>query len=120
YMRSGAPLWRRPHTAASTKPEVAMERRRSVGWAVRFCVAVTLMAAAPAAAQQAAPVSPLFGPPNTASAMRLAPILPPPSPTPAEKLPLDKLKVAKGFKGEIYMSGVGDVRSMSECDKGTR
>jgi len=96
-----------------------MERRRSVGWAVRFCVAVTLMAAAPAAAQQAAPVSPLFGRPNTEGAMRLAPILPPPSPTPAEKLPLDKLKVAKGFKVEIYMSGVGDARSMSQGDKGT-
>jgi glucose/arabinose dehydrogenase len=51
--------------------------------------------------------------------MRLAPIPPPSAPTAVDKLPVDKLKVIKGFKIEVYMSGIGDARSLRQGDKGT-
>ena len=98
---------------------------------------LSLVAAWPAAAQQpatptpampapaapaAAPVppgSPLYGRPETAEAMKLAPIAPPPIPTPADKLPVTKLKVPNGFKIELYMAGVDNARALRIGDKGT-
>src|SRR5215210_4971860 len=50
--------------------------------------------------------------------MQLAPIVPPAAPTAADKLPVDRLKLPKGFKIEVYKSGVGDARSLREGDKG--
>jgi hypothetical protein len=55
-------------------------------------------AAAPAAQPPPAPGSALYGRPETPGAMRLAPITPPPLPTPADKLPVAKLKAPPGFK----------------------
>lgn len=76
--------------------------------------------AAPAAAQPALPPgSPLIGRPNTESAMKLAPVAPPPIPMAADKLPVPKLKVPKGFKLEVYASGLTNARSMRVGDKGT-
>ena len=49
----------------------------------------------------------------------LAPIAPPPIATAADKLPVDKLKVAKGFKIEVYASGIANARSLRLGDKGT-
>ncbi|MDB5599869.1 MAG: sorbosone dehydrogenase [Xanthobacteraceae bacterium] len=76
-------------------------------------------APAPAAAPAIPPGSPLFGRPNSESAAKLAPVAPPPIPTAAEKLPLDKLKVPAGFKVEVYASGIANARSLREGDKGT-
>jgi glucose/arabinose dehydrogenase len=76
----------------------------------------------PAAAQQAAPLppgSPLIGRPDTADAKRLAPVPAPPLAAAADKLPVDKLKVPKGFKVEVYASGMPNARSMALGDKGT-
>src|SRR5436305_8771143 len=57
-----------------------------------------MVAAAPAAAQQPLPPgSPLLGRPDSEAAKRLAPVAPPPLPTPADKLPLAKLKAPAGF-----------------------
>lgn len=50
---------------------------------------------------------------------KLAPIAPPPLPTPADKLPLDKLKVKDGFKIEVYAAGVPNARTLRLGDKGT-
>src|SRR6266699_3618356 len=64
----------------------------------------------PAAAQQT-PVAPEAPPPwaqgrpETAIGANLAPIVPPPLPTTADKLPIAKLKAPKGFKIEVYASG---------------
>ncbi|HZD29504.1 MAG TPA: sorbosone dehydrogenase family protein, partial [Xanthobacteraceae bacterium] len=77
---------------------------------------------APPAAQQPAPLppgSPLIGRPDTEAAKRLAPVSPPPIPTAAEKLPLDKLKAPKGFTIEVYASGVDNARTLRLGDKGT-
>jgi hypothetical protein len=67
---------------------------------------------APATAQAPAPLppgSPLLGRPDTDAAKKLAPVPPPPIPTAADKLPLDKLKVPAGYKLEVYMAGVPNV-----------
>ena len=50
---------------------------------------------------------------------KLAPVAPPPLPTPADKLPLDKLKVKAGFKIEVYAAGVPNARTLRLGDKGT-
>jgi glucose/arabinose dehydrogenase len=76
-----------------------------------------------AMAQQAAaplpPGSPMIGRPDNEEAKKLAPIAPPPIPTAAEKLPLDKLVAPKGFKIELFAANVPNARSMREGDRGT-
>src|SRR3954452_911176 len=85
----------------------------------------TLLAAWPVAAQQPAaplpPGSPLIGRPDTDGAMKLAPVAPPPIPASADKVAgvADKLNVAKGFKLEVYASGIANARSLRIGDKGT-
>lgn len=78
----------------------------------------------PALAQQPAaaplpPGSPLIGRPDNEAAMKLAPINSPPLATPADKLPVARLKAPKGFKIEVYASGLTNAREMREGDKGT-
>lgn len=51
--------------------------------------------------------------------IRLAPVTPPPLAAAADKLPVDKLKVPKGFKVEVYASGIPNARSLRLGDKGT-
>ena len=76
-------------------------------------------AASPPAAQSPPPGSPLFGRPDTDAAKKLAPVAPPPIPTAADKLPLDKLKVPAGYKIEVFMAGVPNARTLRQGDKGT-
>src|SRR5229473_747383 len=57
------------------------------------------------------------GRPN--AGIQLAPVTPPPLATAADKLPLDKLKLPKGFKIEVYASGIPNARSLRLGDKGT-
>ncbi|HEY2136057.1 MAG TPA: PQQ-dependent sugar dehydrogenase [Xanthobacteraceae bacterium] len=79
--------------------------------------------AAPAAmlkpGQPGAPNQPLFGRPDSEAAMKLAPVPAPPIALAADKLPVDRLKLPKGFKIEVYASGIPDARSMRIGDKGT-
>ncbi len=81
-----------------------------------------LVATWPVAAQQPAPLppgSPLIGRPDTDDAKKLAPVAPPPLAAAADKLPVDKLKAPKGFKIEVYASGMTNARSLALGDKGT-
>jgi glucose/arabinose dehydrogenase len=79
-----------------------------------------LIVAAAAHAQQAAGPQPWQqGMAAGLSESKLAPIAPPPLPTPADKLPLDKLKVKDGFKLEVYAAGVPNARTLRLGDKGT-
>ena len=74
----------------------------------------------PAATQAPLPAgSPLIGRPETDAAKQLAPIAPPPLPTAADKLPLDKLQVPAGYKIEVYMAGIANARTLRLGDKGT-
>src|SRR6266513_2938990 len=82
------------------------------------------VAVCPAAAQQtpATPQAPppwAQGRPEAAIEANLAPIAPPPVPTAADKLPIAKLKAPKGFKIEVYASGLANARSLREGDRGT-
>src|ERR1051325_5639810 len=71
-------------------------------------------------AQQAADPPPWKqGMSPAASNSTLAPVAPPPLPTAADKLPLDKLKVAQGLKIEVYAAGVPNARTLRLGDKGT-
>jgi glucose/arabinose dehydrogenase len=82
-----------------------------------------LLAAIPAPAQQLPnplpPGHPLLGRPDTEAAKKLAPVAPPPIPTPADQLPTAKLKAPPGFKIELYASGVDNARTLRVGEKGT-
>src|ERR1700757_5241898 len=79
-----------------------------------------LVAAWPVLAQQASNEPP---PPwaqgRPAGNISLAPVTPPPLAAAADKVPVDKLKVPKGFKIEVYASGIPNARSLRLGDKGT-
>jgi glucose/arabinose dehydrogenase len=59
------------------------------------------------------------GRPKTESALRMAPVPAFPIPTPADKLPLAKMRVPPGFKVEVFASNVLDARGLREGDQGT-
>jgi len=99
--------------------------------ALLVCAASVLLATAlPASAQgePKAPVAPkvvppakgpLEGRPEKPGAQSLAPVAPPPLATPADQLPLAKIKVPEGFKVEVYASGIKNARTLRQGDKGT-
>jgi glucose/arabinose dehydrogenase len=74
-----------------------------------------------AAAQQSTPAAPPPTPnqPTSDAASKLRGINPPPFPTAADKLPTPQLKVPKGFKVEVFMSGVPNARSLRRSENGT-
>ena len=96
-----------------------------------LAAAAVVAATAPGALAQQAPTAPapaatpqplppaLVGRPDNDAAKKLAPVAPPPIPTAADKLPLDKLKVKNGFKIEVYAAGVPNARSLRRGPKGT-
>ena len=84
-----------------------------------FLALSTIAASAQQAQQPLPPGSPLIGRPDNEAAQKLAPVVAPPLPTPADKLPLSKLKAPAGFNIELYASGMPNARSMALGDKGT-
>lgn len=72
-----------------------------------------------AADDEPAPGTPLYGRPKQPGAMKLAPVAGPPLTTPADKLPVVKLKLPKGFKISVYASGIPNARTLRMGDKGT-
>ena len=86
----------------------------------RSAAAAPAPAPAVAAAPALPPGSPLFDrPPGSEGASKLAPVPAPPIAAAADKLPLDKLKVPKGFKLEVYASGIADARTLAQNDDGS-
>ncbi|HEX7054228.1 MAG TPA: PQQ-dependent sugar dehydrogenase [Burkholderiales bacterium] len=59
------------------------------------------------------------GRPKGAATAKMAPVPSNPVPTPADKLPISKMRLPKGFKAEVFASDVLDGRGMREGDKGT-
>ncbi|HKA34310.1 MAG TPA: PQQ-dependent sugar dehydrogenase [Candidatus Binatia bacterium] len=57
--------------------------------------------------------------PNAEVAQKLRNVAPLPFGAPADKLPVAELKVPKGFKVEVYASGIPNARSLRLGDKGT-
>jgi glucose/arabinose dehydrogenase len=57
--------------------------------------------------------------PNAEVQQTLRSVAPPPLPTPEDKLPLAQLKLPKGFKLEVFASGIANARTLRLGDKGT-
>jgi len=77
-------------------------------------------AAAPAGAPALPPGSPLYDrPANNEGAAKLAPVPAPVTAAAPDKLPIDKLKAPKGFKIDVYASGIADARSLAQNDDGS-
>jgi glucose/arabinose dehydrogenase len=74
-----------------------------------------------AAAQQSTPTPPPPTPnqPTSEAAGRLRGVNPPPFPMAADKLPTPHLNLPRGFKLEVFVSGVPNARSLRQGDKGT-
>ena len=89
------------------------------------------LAAWPAVAQQSGAAPPpatpkaeeepfwAIGRPKTGPGAQMAPVPAFPIPTPADKLPIAKMKVPPGFKVEVFASEVLDARGLRQGDKGT-
>jgi glucose/arabinose dehydrogenase len=83
-------------------------------------LAAALLLAGSAFAQQAQE-EPFWakGRPKTDTAMKMAPVPAFPIATPADKLPIAKMKLPPGFKAEVWASDVLDARGLRQGDKGT-
>lgn len=83
-------------------------------------LAAALLLAGSAFAQQAQE-EPFWakGRPRTDTAMKMAPVPAFPIATPADKLPIAKMKLPPGFKAEVWASDVLDARGLRQGDKGT-
>ena len=84
------------------------------------CLMLTLPAL-PALAQQKEEEPPFWaiGRPKTGPGAQMAPVPAFPVPTPADKLPVAKMKVPEGFKVEVYAAEILDARGLRQGDKGT-
>jgi len=82
---------------------------------------LTLPANAQAPQAQSEPAVPAWavGRPDTEAARRLAPIAYPEQPYAESQFQLDKLNLPRGFRIELYASGIADARAMALGDKGT-
>jgi glucose/arabinose dehydrogenase len=79
-----------------------------------------LIACGPAAAQQTpTPPPPTPNMPTSTEATKLRGVPQPPFAAAADKLPVAQLKAPKGFKIEVYASGIANARSLRLGDKGT-
>jgi glucose/arabinose dehydrogenase len=80
---------------------------------------IPVLAQAPTAgAPQSVPVW-AVGRPDTEAARRLVPVAPPERPYTEDQFQLDKLTLPRGFRVELYASGIDNARSMTLGDKGT-
>jgi glucose/arabinose dehydrogenase len=95
-----------------------------VAFAFTGLVSLTL----PATAQQPAPAPApkeeevpfwAIGKPKGGPGAALAPVPAFPIATPADKLPIAKMKLPPGFKAEVYAANVLDARGLRQGDKGT-
>src|SRR5262252_4241898 len=84
------------------------------------CLMLTLLAL-PALAQQKEEEPPFWaiGRPKSGPGAAMAPVPAFPIPTPADKLPIAKMKLPPGFKVEIYAANVFDARGLRQGDRGT-
>ena len=91
------------------------------GWLSACALALSTLAVTTAYAQQKdeEPFWAIGRPKSNADAMKMAPVPAFPIATPADKLPVKKIKVPKGFKVEVWASNILDARGMRQGDKGT-
>jgi glucose/arabinose dehydrogenase len=89
-------------------------------WTPRLAAALLVLATT-AGWAQTAEEEPFWakGRPKSDAAMKMAPVPAFPIPTPADQLPVAKLKLPPGFKAEVWASGILDARGMRQGDRGT-
>ena len=87
-------------------------------WARRIGVAAAALALAAGALAEDEPFW-AKGRPKTGTGAALAPVPAFPIATPADKLPVAKIKLPPGFKAEVWAAEVFDARGMRLGDKGT-
>jgi glucose/arabinose dehydrogenase len=94
--------------------------RRILSRAIAAAVTLTTLAAV-AADPPAKEEVPFWavGRPGSEAAMKMAPVPAYPIPTSADKLPIGKMKLPKGFKVEVWASNILDARALRQGDKGT-
>ena len=88
---------------------------------IRTAVATALLLAFGGAQAQDKPKPPPAwhqGKPAAMADSKLAPLAGKMTETPASEIPVDKIKVPKGFKVELWASGMPGARAMAEGDKG--
>src|SRR6516162_3610025 len=95
-------------------PPARRRARRNARYATRCCGPGGRPAASSAAARL-----PVDRSTRHRRRKELAPVVPPPLPAAADKLPIDKLKAPKGFTIDVYASGVDNARTLRLGDKGT-
>ena len=57
--------------------------------------------------------------PNAEVAKQLRGVAPPPIATPVDKLPLPQMQLPKGFRAEVYASGIANARTLRLTERGT-
>ena len=57
--------------------------------------------------------------PNAEVAKQLRGVAPPPIATPMDKLPIPLLKLPRGFRAEVYVSGIANARTLRLTERGT-
>ena len=82
-------------------------------------LAAMLALAGSAAAQQQPPPARAQGRPDRMTASPLAPLPPRLTTTPAERIPLDRIRVPAGFEVEVWASGMPGARMMALSPNGT-
>ena len=82
-----------------------------------LAVTLALVPAPPASAQASPPWK--QGQPADLASSTLAPIAQPPAPAAASEIPVDKIKVPRGFKVSLWASGINNARAMVWGDNGT-
>jgi len=87
----------------------------------KHLLALLLALAGTAAVAQQPAEEPFWakGRPKSDTAMKMAPVPAFPIPTPAEQLPVAKMKLPPGFKAEVWASGLLDARGLRQGDRGT-
>src|SRR5215813_1425479 len=116
---AAGPVWaQQPATnpAPPAQPPVAPSAQPGAGPGSQ-----PLTSPAPPSSAQAPTPPPSWtqGRPDSPAVANLAPVAPPPIATPADKLPVAKLKLPKGFNIEVYASGLTNARTLRQGDKGT-
>jgi len=94
----------------------------SLSRVARIAAAAALLGLGVNAWSQAKPEEEPFwakGRPKGDAAAKMAPVPAFPIPTPADKLPVAKMKLPPGFKAEVYASNILDARGLREGDQGT-
>jgi glucose/arabinose dehydrogenase len=115
---TAAPVWAQQpaaNPAPPTQPPVPPSAQPGAGPGSQ-----PLTSPPPAASAQAPTTPPSWaqGRPDSPAVANLAPVAPPPIPTAADKLPVAKLKLPKGFNLEVYAAGLTNARSLRVGDGG--